>query len=271
MENWKSHKELAEALSDTFSVYLPDRRGRGLSSSLSDPSNEAGSMQAEIDDLEALASETGARFVFGVSSGALISLETALERPHLFSKIALFEPPLLLDRERFGSLRSQFLKELDGDTVGAAITAMDMIEMGPWLVRVLPRWASRPLVNWAFSYSDAKGLPQDWADGEVADGERETLRSLIPTLQTDFNVVEAMNGALNRCASLKDSDVLLLSGTASRPYLIHSVEELERVVPNAKHSRLQGLDHLGCGNKNTGGNALMVAEVLKEFFHGARA
>src|SRR4051812_2850379 len=30
-ESSQSHRQLAEALADTFTVYLPDRRGRGLS------------------------------------------------------------------------------------------------------------------------------------------------------------------------------------------------------------------------------------------------
>jgi pimeloyl-ACP methyl ester carboxylesterase len=228
-------------------------------------------MQSEIRDLEALARETGAEQVFGVSSGALISLETALEKLHLFSKIALFEPPILLDRERFESLQSRFQREVAADPASAALTAMEMIEMGPWLVRAIPCWASRPLVNWALTYSDSKGLPQDWLDGEMEDGGRTTLRSWIPTLKMDFNVVKEMEGALDRCATLKESEVLLLSGTASRPYLIHSVEELERVMPNAEHSRLHGMDHLGSGNRNTGGKPEVVAQVLKQFFAGRKA
>ena len=31
MESAQSHMQLAEALADTFTVYLPDRRGRGMS------------------------------------------------------------------------------------------------------------------------------------------------------------------------------------------------------------------------------------------------
>jgi hypothetical protein len=43
----------------------------------------------------------------------------------------------------------------------------------------------------------------------------------------DFSLVKEMEGALENFTALRDTEVLLLSGTASRPFLIHSCEELE--------------------------------------------
>ena len=69
--------KLGEALSDDFTVYIPDRRGRGLSG----PFGDDYSIQKEVDDLDAILNKTGAHYVFGLSSGALITLQAALNLP----------------------------------------------------------------------------------------------------------------------------------------------------------------------------------------------
>src|SRR5262249_54798152 len=74
IESAKSHMQLAEALSGSFTVYLPDRRGRGLSG----PYGAGYNMQREVEDLDALLTKTGAQHVFGVSAGGLICLQAAL-------------------------------------------------------------------------------------------------------------------------------------------------------------------------------------------------
>src|SRR5215467_144667 len=68
MESAQSHMQLAEALADAFTVYLPDRRGRGLSG----PHGKDYRVQEDVDDLDALLTTTGAHNVFGVSSGGLV-------------------------------------------------------------------------------------------------------------------------------------------------------------------------------------------------------
>ncbi|MFI1914904.1 alpha/beta fold hydrolase [Nocardia sp. NPDC020380] len=84
---------LAAALAADFTVYSPDRRGRGLSG----PTGPGYGIGTEIADLAVLLRETGAHNVFGLSSGALISLNAALELPEI-RKLALYEPPLAVPR-----------------------------------------------------------------------------------------------------------------------------------------------------------------------------
>lgn len=69
--------ELAEALADAFTVYVPDRRGRGLSG----PYGKANGIKEDVEDLDALLTKTGARNVFGLSSGGIITLQAALTCP----------------------------------------------------------------------------------------------------------------------------------------------------------------------------------------------
>ena len=79
MSSSYNHVQLAEALADTFTVYVPDRRGRGLSG----PYRKDHSLQTEVGDLAAVLEATGARNVFGCSSGAIVVLEAALTLPAL--------------------------------------------------------------------------------------------------------------------------------------------------------------------------------------------
>ncbi len=54
---------MAQELADTYTVYIPDRRGRGLSG----PAGKDYSIDKECEDLGALLKKTGARFMFGHS------------------------------------------------------------------------------------------------------------------------------------------------------------------------------------------------------------
>jgi pimeloyl-ACP methyl ester carboxylesterase len=60
---------LGTALSDEFTVYIPDRRGRGLSG----PFGDNYGLQKEVEDLDALLNKTDAQYLFGASSGAIIT------------------------------------------------------------------------------------------------------------------------------------------------------------------------------------------------------
>jgi pimeloyl-ACP methyl ester carboxylesterase len=260
METWRSHRDLAELLSDEFTVYLYDRRGHGLSSL---PIPEFG-LQTEVDDLTALARETDRPFVFGLSSGAIIALQTCLKKPGLFQKAILFEPPLLISRrESFHPLVDRFNRELDtGDLASAVITSMQITEMGPTLLRIAPRLLSRPVVSWALSRDDSTEKARPY---EPVENPPATLKDLVPTMAFDFTIVKDTEGTLDSFAALTETKVLLLSGTASRPFLISSCEELIKVIPRSTHTRLQGLTHLGSGNRDIEGKPEAVAQEIKKF------
>src|SRR6185295_3403762 len=57
MESARSHTLLAQALAGDFTVYLPDRRGRGLSG----PHRPDHSVRTEVEDLQAVLAESGAQ------------------------------------------------------------------------------------------------------------------------------------------------------------------------------------------------------------------
>jgi pimeloyl-ACP methyl ester carboxylesterase len=85
--------ELAPILADRFTVVGYDRRGRGESG----PGTSPYAVQQEVEDLVAVLDGVGPHpFVFGMSSGAALSLEAARQGA-LSSRLAVYEPPFILD------------------------------------------------------------------------------------------------------------------------------------------------------------------------------
>lgn len=80
---------LSDLLSQHFTVYSYDRRGRGESTN-----SKPFAVDREIEDIEALINEAGGpAYVYGISSGACLALEAAIKLDGKIKKLALFEPP----------------------------------------------------------------------------------------------------------------------------------------------------------------------------------
>lgn len=253
MESAQSHMQLAEALADAFTLYLPDRRGRGLSG----PYGADYSMRTEIDDLNALLTHTGAHYVFGVSAGGLICLQAALTLPTI-SRVALYEPALIVN----DSISTAFLDRYDremaqGKIAAALVTGMKGAQMGPPIFNAMPRWLLESLTSTAMKSEDKKAQP-----GAI------TMRELAPTLHYDFHLVAEMADTLERFRAVR-TDVLLLGGTKSPAYLKAALDALEKVLPHAQRVEFPGLDHGGssdASNTNRGGHPELVAQALRRFF-----
>jgi len=143
MGSAQNFMELAGALADSFTVYVPDRRGRGLSSLPYSPDYR---IQNDVDDLEALLRQTGAQDVFGLSSGAIIALQAARTLTGI-RKLAIFEPPLFIDGAPIALVRRYEREMADGKVAAALITAMKAAQMGPAIFNVIPGWLLEPLTN----------------------------------------------------------------------------------------------------------------------------
>ncbi|WIG60792.1 MAG: hypothetical protein OJF49_003540 [Ktedonobacterales bacterium] len=253
MESSRSHMQLAGALADAFTVYLPDRRGRGLSG----PYGENYSVRTEVEDLDALLTTTGAHDVFGVSAGGLICLQAALTLPAIH-KVALYEPALIVNN----SISTAFLPRYDremaqGKIAAALVTGMIGAQMGPPIFNVMPRWLLESLTSMAMKSEVKKAK-----DGDI------TMRAFAPTLHYDFQLVNEMNGKLESFRELR-TEVLLLGGSKSPAYLKAALDALEKVLPHAQRSEFSGLDHGGSSdlsNTNRNGKPELVAEALRRFF-----
>jgi pimeloyl-ACP methyl ester carboxylesterase len=116
--------QLAASLSQHFTVFHYDRRGRGDSGD-----TQPYAVEREIEDLEALIQEAGgAAFVFGMSSGSVLSLEAA--RGLTIKKLALYEPPSNSVDDTARQSAEHYTKQLSallaagrrGDAVALAMT-----------------------------------------------------------------------------------------------------------------------------------------------------
>lgn len=250
MESAASHMQLAEALADSYTVYLPDRRGRGLSGPYGTPYG----VREDVEDLDALLAKTGAHDVFGVSSGAIICLEAALALPAI-QKAAIFEPPLMVDSPAPTAWLTRFDREMaQGKVAAAMITGMKGAEMGPPMLNVIPRWLLERMTTMMMASEDKK-----------AAGDDVTMRMLAPTLHYDFQLVVDMAGPLERFRAVH-AEVLLLGGSKSPAYLTRAVDALEKVLPDVERVEFPGLGHEASGNADRRGQPEQVARELRRFF-----
>ena len=245
--------QFGEALADVFSVYAPDRRGRGLSG---DGNNDY-NVQKEVEDLDALFNKTGAHYLFGLSAGALISLQATLKLSAIH-KAAIYEPPLFVNGMPT-ALMMRYEKEMaQGRLAAALVTAMQATQMGPQIFNIMPRWTLELLTNMAMKSEDK----------EAKNGDA-TMRKLAPTLRHDFQVVAEMNGKLETFKAVHP-DVLLLGGSQSPAFLKADLDALEKVLPHVTRIEFPGLGHSAAWNydkqKNPDGRPEQVAQELKRFF-----
>ncbi|WP_026342548.1 alpha/beta fold hydrolase [Nocardia sp. BMG111209] len=240
-------RQLAIELAADFTVYAPDRRGRGLS----DPGGATGDLRTEIGDLTTLIREAQAHNVFGLSAGAIISLATALELPDIH-RLALYEPPLV--GADFTSLgwAPRVERELDAHRFTAAVVSVLKGTGDRADFTSLPRFLLQPAL--------ALGMRLDERD----DGEDRLppLRTLVPTVRADIEVIRSTRDIWHRLPELH-CDTLLLGGTRSASYLPRALDRLAAELPGATRVVLPGLGHTSAFDDE---KPDVVAAELRKFF-----
>jgi pimeloyl-ACP methyl ester carboxylesterase len=246
MQSSQNFTRLGAALSSAFTVYIPDRRGRGLSG----PFGDDYGIQREVEDLDALVGQTNASDIFGLSSGAVITLAAALTLPSL-RKIALYEPPLDV-----GCIPSpqnwvpRYERERARDDLAAAmVTAMKATD--PSLFTSIPRFILVPLIRLMLQ-----------ANKKEVGNDKVSLPTLIRSIHFDACLIAEIQGTLEKFKDLH-TKVLLLGGSRSVSYLPAALDALQSVLPRAKRVELPGVGHLAADN---GGQPKQVANELRRFF-----
>jgi pimeloyl-ACP methyl ester carboxylesterase len=238
--------KLAESLADDFTVFVPDRRGRGRSG----PFGADYGVRKEVDDLVALFEYTRARLVFALSSGAVVSLQCALERPEI-EKIALYEPPLSFRDSSSVGWVPRYEREIDRGRIAAAFATIIQGTHDSPVVRRLPRVLLVPLLALALKANTKEVEP-----GDVP------LNDLVATMRYDARLVIELQDRLETFRGVR-APVLLLGGSKSARYLKVALDRLETVLPRVHRVELGGVGHLAADN---GGVPARVAAELRRFF-----
>ena len=246
MQAAQSFTKLATALSNGFTVYVPDRRGRGMSG----PFTADHGIPKEIDDLQALLRATGARNVFGLSAGAVIALQAALSGSDI-AKLALYEPPLSFDGVSSTRWVARYERDLDSGRLASAFVSIIKGTGDPGGIQLVPRFLLVPMMSLALKADQKAHQP-----GQVS------ISDLIPTMRYDSRTVMDSAGSLARFAAVS-GDVLLLGGAKSAQYLKAALDGLSTVLPDARRVTLPGVGHTAASDTGTPD---LVAAELRSFF-----
>jgi pimeloyl-ACP methyl ester carboxylesterase len=194
-------KPLAARLSDHFTVYTLDRRGRGDSTDA-----KTYAVEREIEDLAALIEHAGGdAYLYGVSSGAALALQTAAKLGATkVPKLALYEPPYSSDEEeqkRKFAEQKRRTNELiktgqPGDAADYFLAAIGLPPDALAKMKASPQWEMFKKIDFTLAY-DYEVL----GDGTVP---QATARAIaVPTLVLDGEqTMEFIHAAADRVAQL---------------------------------------------------------------------
>jgi pimeloyl-ACP methyl ester carboxylesterase len=221
-------QKLAELLANNFTVFTYDRRGRGESGD-----TQPYTVEREVEDLESLIKEAGGTvYIFGVSSGAALSLEAAKRIPGI-AKLALFEAPFIVDGSRPTISWEPIRESIAADHRGKAI-------------KLFLKAVGAPAIFIAFI-----SLTPMW----------HKLKEVANTLPYDGTIVEDKQKGKHLSADWWDSvtmPTLAMDGGKSPKWIRQAMQELANILPNAQYRTLKGQTH------NV--TPKVHAPVLAEFF-----
>jgi pimeloyl-ACP methyl ester carboxylesterase len=221
---------LAATLSEHFTVFNYDRRGRGASGD-----STLYAIEREIEDLAALLDKAGgSASVFGYSSGAILALKAAA-RGLALSRLALYEPPFLLE-DGFPKLAQEISVRLTellssgrrGDAV--ELYQMELVGIPAEIVAQLRHAPFRPALEHI-----AHTLVYD----ATLTGDMPVLAEQLPSITVP---------------------TLVISGGNSQARVRSAAQTLAGTLPNAQHRSLSGQTHDIVPE--------VLAPVLEAFFQG---
>lgn len=246
MADVHAYRELAFALSSSFTVITAERRGRGISPR---PYTADHTIARDIEDLEAVMTATGATKIFGLSSGAVIALEATRTLPKV-EQLAVYEPPFyrdVIDRDGIRRLNAEIERgQSGGCTHRRARHRGDRTRA----------YRAGPA---AYHPRPGQCCPRDPVP---ADGAGVIPPRPPPGVRYDFRDVAERDGHIQDHASI-ECPVLLLSGTASPAFLRTTIRDLAGIIPDSRHVEFDGLGHDGPWN---GGGTAQVSAALRAFF-----
>ncbi len=239
--------KLGTLLSDEYTVYIPDRRGRGMSG----PVGENYSIEKEDEDMDALLKKTGAHYVFGTADGALFALHAAISNP-VICKVAAYEPLIFAGQPGLEEFRT-VIRHLDKNMADGKVAkaTVDLTKDSVKGFRVIPDLIIVPLVKLIL-----------WINVKTVHGDDVSYHELIPTLDDELHLVEKTEGTLDDYKNVS-AKVLLLEGSKTQSLLNDSVNALNQILPHSNLIELKGLNH---DSAQDYGKPEPIALELRRFF-----
>jgi pimeloyl-ACP methyl ester carboxylesterase len=221
---------VSDLLKEHCTVFTYDRRGRGESGN-----TLPYAVEREVEDIAALVNEAGgSAILFGVSSGAALSLDAASCLSGV-TKLVLYEAPFIVD-DSHAPIPSDFLSRLDeavasgrrGDAVKMFLKLVGVPALGVGMMRFLPVW--------------------------------KKLTAVAHTLPNDIRIVEPNQQGRPLPAARwgrATMPTLVLDGGKSPVYMRNGMRALAGVLPTATYRTLPGQTHMV--------NAKIVVPVVADF------
>lgn len=213
-------EDLAELLSQDFTVYDFDRRGRGESTDNSDV--KSFTKEREIEDIQALVEEAGGEaMVVGFSSGGCVMLETTAVTPGI-TKAFVYEVPFIVDDSRAP------LADYTGYTT-QLVAEGKLDELIEYFITVVA------------------GIPAEFVGGIKQDQAMwAKMRAIVPTLPHDAAFMsEFMKGKPLPAGYWEKVKVPVLvgDGGASPAWLRNAAEALGKALPYASRETFADQTH----------------------------
>jgi pimeloyl-ACP methyl ester carboxylesterase len=190
-------------------------------------------VEREIEDIEALIDAGGGQaFLYGVSSGAALALQTAARLGNKVTRLAMFEPPYgtgeAAAREEFAGLKQQTDELLAAGNRGDAV-ALFMADMM---------------------------TPEQLGDFRKTE-EWQTLEAVAPTLAYEYAI---LGDGTPPVADARGVSIpaLVMNGSDGLPFILESIEAIAEALPHAERRTLEGETHQP--------SAEAMAPVLAAFF-----
>jgi pimeloyl-ACP methyl ester carboxylesterase len=224
--------QLADLLSQHFTVIHYDRRGRGDSTD-----TQPYALEREIEDIEAIIDKVGEpAYLYGISSGAALAMHAAIKLGDKVKKLAMYEAPYN-DDEASRQVWKEYAKKLaellaadrKGDAVGHFMMLVGASPEDVEGIRQTPMWPLWETVAPTLAYDHIAALGED---GIVP--VEQAARVSVPTLVMD--------------------------GGASFPFMHATAVTLADAMPKGQQRTLDGQTHEV--------ESEAIAPVLIEFFKG---
>jgi pimeloyl-ACP methyl ester carboxylesterase len=229
----------ARALGARYTVHVIERRGRGASG----PQGRDYSIDRECEDVLAVQSLTGARFLVGHSYGGLIALEAALSSD-CFERVAVYEPGVAVNGSIGFDWMPAYARALQRGNPADAFVEF-AIGARPQGSRTAPRWLMKRLL--------ALAIPR---------AERARMYTLLDQNLREHEEVARLRDTYPRYAELRCRVLLMYGGKASSAGAARAIERVARVMSRARVFVFPALDHFGIQKKGAGD----VARAVAEFF-----